>query len=1029
VGTAHLTLIEKVQDVSMPILKSAISGKQMEENEGMTIFTLVNLLQNRALPTPRSPWSLKENRIAYTFLQDGKKPSASLTYRQLDAKARTIAVYLQSRLSPGERVLLVYPQGLEAIAAFFGCLYAGVVAIPAPAPEAARMKRVLPRLEAIAVDAGASLILTTTSLLTNRDGNHLTFKARSFVSRLNGRASLLLKYYLTEGEIAQKTPQLATIPWMATEKIPSQLAAQWQQPEINGDTLAYLQYTSGSTSTPKGVMLDHNNLMGHLAALQQACGYKADLTPLAPLKCVRVASRSRSGENYSPLVAGEELGERLTEKYCDSNSVTVTWMPYFHDYGLVEGILAPLYNGTPCYLMSPMTFIKQPLRWLKAISHYRATHSQAPNFAYAYCLKRITPEERATLDLSCWQAAGNAAEPINPEVMEQFCQTFESCGFRRQTFAPAYGLAEATLLVTTSRRTDAPVFCTVSAEELAQNRIVLTPTGQRLAGSGRLLGNTVVAIVHPEKLTRCASDEVGEIWVASAGVARGYWQRPDATQETFEASTADSGEGPFLRTGDLGFIKDGELFVTGRLKDLIIIRGENYYPQDIEWVVEKSHGALRPNYGAAFAIEVDGVEQLVIAFEVERGVSKNLNVDEVVGAIRNAVAEHYELPVYGVVLLKRGSILKTSSGKIQRQACRKAFVDGSLDSIAIWTLESASSQLESVPQNDVEFLLVEVWQRVLGITSISTKDNFFELGGDSLKSAVVLAEVEKVFVKNLLLASLVAAPTIKQLAKFIVLENRKEEFTSLIPINPNGNKRPLFYVHNIGGGGLDSASTLVRYLDSERPFYGFQAVGLDGEKAPYTRIEDMVEHYIQEIQTVQPEGPYLLVGACIGGNIAFEMAQQLKKQNQQVLLVVMIDSLNPLITQEQKMQTWNHWISSGKQNRREKLIKSGLSVNQIKNILKVWEANYKIIINHVPQVYSGRVVYFSARENRDLLFGHQFDPMQPNGWNNWVSCGIEIIEVSGSHLTMHFEAHVRELAEKLNACLEEVDGVLLPDRK
>ncbi|MEG5048077.1 AMP-binding protein [Microcoleus sp. B4-C1] len=950
----------------------------------MALFTLVNLLQNLASQHPVRAASPHGNRIAYTFLEDGEKPSASLTYRSLDEKARAIATYLQSQLSVGDRVLLVYPQGLESIVAFFGCLYAGVVAIPAPAPEAARLKRILPRLEAIAADAGASLILTTASLLANRDGNPLTFKARSFVSRLNGRASLLLNYYLAEGEIAQKTPQLATIPWTATEKIPAQLAAQWRQPEINGDTLAYLQYTSGSTSTPKGVMLDHKNLMCHLAELQEACGY-------------------------------------------DSHSVTVTWMPYFHDYGLVEGILEPLYNGTPCYLMSPMAFIKQPLRWLKAISHYRATHSQAPNFAYAYCLRRITSEERATLDLSCWQAAGNGAESINPQVMEQFCQQFEPCGFRQSAFAPAYGLAEATLIVTTSQRTDDPVFCTVSAEALAQNRIALASTGQRLAGSGRLLGNNVVAIVNPETLTRCAADEVGEIWVSSAGVARGYWQRPDATQETFRAYLAETGEGPFLRTGDLGFIKYGELFVTGRLKDLIIIRGENYYPQDIEWVVEKSHPALRPNYGAAFAIEVDGVEQLVIAIEVERQKSKNLNVDEVVGAIRNAVAEHYELPVYGVVLLKRGSIPKTSSGKIQRQACRKAFVDGSLDSIAIWTLASASVQQETTAHNDLEFQLVQIWQRVLGISPISTKDNFFELGGDSLKAAVVVAEVEKIFDRNLPLASLVEAPTIEQLANFIIQENRRKEFRALVPINLNGNKRPLFYVHSIGG--LDSVSTLVRYLDPERPFYGFQAVGLDGEKAPYTRIEDMVEHYIQDIQTVQPEDPYLLVGGCTGGNIAFEMAQQLKKRGQQVLLVVMVDSLNPLITQERKMQTWNHWISSGKQNRREKLINSGLNINQVENILKVWEANYQIIINHVPQMYSGRVVYLAATENRKQEFGHQFDPMQPNGWNSLVAGGIEIIEVPGSHLTLHFEAHVRVLAEKLNACLEEVDGVLLPERK
>jgi len=698
----------------------------------MALFTLVNLLCDRAFQQPDS--------IAFAFLEDGKNESNSITYAQLDQKAVAIATYLQSRLAFGARVLLVYPQGLEAIAAFFGCLYAGVVAIPAPAPEAARLKRVLPRLEAIAVDAGASLILTTANLLARHDGSNLTFGAKSYVSYINGRASLLLDYYLAEEKIVQEAPHLATLPWIATENIP---AAQGQLPEISGDTLAYLQYTSGSTSTPKGVMLDHNNLLGHLGDLQQAGGY-------------------------------------------DAQSTTVTWMPYFHDYGLVEGILAPLYNGTPCYLMSPMAFIKQPISWLKAIDRYRATHSQAPNFAYAYCLKRIVSEELTTLDLSSWQGAGNGAEPINWEVMAQFCQFFEPCGFRPQTFAPAYGLAEATLLVTTSRRNDAPVFCTVGVEALAQNRIVETPTGKRLAGSGRLLGNTVVAIVHPEKLIRCDDDEVGEIWVASAGVARGYWQRSEATAETFRACLADTGEGMFLRTGDLGFIKDGELFVTGRLKDLIIIRGENYYPQDIEWVVERSHGALRPNAGAAFAIETAGVEQLIIAFEVDRKTSKNLNVDEVVGAIRNAVAEYYELPIYAVVLLKRGSIPKTSSGKIQRQACRQAFLEGSLDSIATWTLASADLTQEIAPgkDNNVESKLVQIWQRVLGVSSISTKDNFFELGGDSLKAAILTVEVEKVFNRDVSLATLAAAPTIWQLANLLDQHNGKVKSRSLISHKP-----------------------------------------------------------------------------------------------------------------------------------------------------------------------------------------------------------------------------------------------------
>jgi acyl-CoA synthetase (AMP-forming)/AMP-acid ligase II/thioesterase domain-containing protein/acyl carrier protein len=924
----------------------------------MTCSTLTHLLQTRAHQQP--------NQLAYRFLKNCKTPTSQLTYRQLDQQAKAIAAYLQTQLSPGSRVLLVYPQSLDAIAALFGCLYAGVIAIPAPAPDTTRLKRTLPRLEAIATDANASLILTTHNQLT-RPNPALTFEAKSFVSRLNGSPSLFLHYTL------QNHPQLATLPWTATDKIPLHFAHHWQNPPINGHTLAYLQYTSGSTSTPKGVMLDHHNLISHLAELQQAGGY-------------------------------------------DSHSITVTWMPYFHDYGLVEGILEPLYNGTPCYLMSPTAFIKSPQRWLEAISHYRATHSQAPNFAYAYCVQRITPEP-ATLDLSSWQAAGNAAEPINPQILEQFCQRFQPWGFRPQTFAPAYGLAEATLLVTTSRKSQSPLCCTVSQEALSQNRFVETAIGQKLASSGRLLDNTQVAIAHPETLTRCQPDEIGEIWVASAGVARGYWQRPDITQDTFHAYLNDTGEGPFLRTGDLGAIHNGELFVTGRLKDLIIVRGENYYPQDIEWVAEKSHPALRPGYGAAFAVDVDGVEQLVIAFEVA---SKTPNLKEIVDAIRSALAEQFELTVYGAVLLKRGSILKTSSGKIQRQACRKAFlvgVDGinPWQTLVTWTLDQPSPNSSNPPQNEAEEQLAQIWQQVLGIESVNRTDNFFELGGNSLKGAIVVTEIEKVFAQKIPLASLTEAKTLEKLAHQIVQKYWQTVGSrSLVSARPEGSKRPFFCVHAIGGRG--GTANLARYLDPQRPVYGLQAVGIDGKKAPHTSIQPMVEHYIQEIQTVQPQGPYLLGGRCIGGNIALEMAQQLTQRGEQVLLVVMLDSPNPLITAEQKNQQWTRWQSLAKERKREKFQKQGLSPHLIENILNVSEANWQVIMSHYPKIYSGRVVYFSAAKNQALgLTG--FDPMQPQGWNDFVAGGLEIIKFPGKHAGFNFQV----LGDKLNTCLEQVE--------
>lgn len=577
-------------------------------SETVKYSTLIDLLRTLSTEQPEKP--------AYTFLVDGKNEGESFTYSSLERRVRAIAALLQKHQAKGERGLLLYPQGIEAIAAFCACLYSGVIAIPVPPPEAGRLKRTLPRLRAIVQDAQATIVLTNAKIIS-----------------------------LVE-EVADEFPEFQTMQWVDTESVDLELAEQWQDPEITSDTLAYLQYTSGSTSTPKGVMLTHWNLIHHLAYLQRACGY----TP---------------------------------------ESVTVTWMPYFHDYGLVEGMMEPLYNGSHCYIMSPFSFVKQPLRWLEAISNYKATHSQAPNFAYDLCVRRAKPKQLSTIDLSSWEAAGNAAEPINPKVMESFYETFSTCGFRWNAFAPCYGLAEDTLLVSAKPKLTDPVLCTVDATALVEKNRVVKPSGDETnvrayPSCGRLVCETKVAIVNPETLTKCATDEVGEIWVSDPSVAQGYWQRPEATKETFQAYINDSGEGPFLRTGDLGFIKDGELYITGRIKDLIIIRGTNHYPQDIEWTVQQVHPSLRPDYGAAFSIEVKGDEHLVIVQEVERR-TQDLDVEKVISDIRQAVSEEHELQAYAVVLAKSGNILKTASGKIQRRACRSNFLAGELDVIADWS--------------------------------------------------------------------------------------------------------------------------------------------------------------------------------------------------------------------------------------------------------------------------------------------------------------------------------------------------------
>jgi acyl-CoA synthetase (AMP-forming)/AMP-acid ligase II len=525
----------------------------------------------------------------------------------------------------GERALLLYPPGLEYIAGFFGCLYAGTIAVPAYPPNPARLERTLPRLQAMVANAGATVVLTN-----------------QLIQSLAGAAF-------------EQAPDLGALRWIATNTNNHGAEQGWQEPDLNEDSLAFLQYTSGSTGTPKGVMLSHANLLHNLSTIRHAF-------------------------------------EMTFE------DVVVIWLPPYHDMGLIGGIMEPLYVGCQCILISPAMFLQRPLRWLQAISRYSATVSGGPNFAYDLCARRITPEQRATLDLSRWRLAFSGAEPIRQQTLDDFTATFEPSGFRREAFYPCYGLAEASLLVTGGPPDAAPWSLSLQAAALENHRIVMAdpadPGARTLVGSGQIPAGQQVAIVDPETMLRSQPDCVGEIWLSSSSIAQGYWARPEETTQTFQASIADTGEGPFMRTGDLGFVRDNELFVAGRLKDLIIVDGRNHYPQDIEATVAASHPAVRSGCIAAFSVEVNGIERLVIVTEVERGFmvaqrkrgeanggerDPSAERQAMVNAIRRAVSEQHELGVYAVVLLKTGYIPKTSSGKIQRHACRAKFLEGTLD--------------------------------------------------------------------------------------------------------------------------------------------------------------------------------------------------------------------------------------------------------------------------------------------------------------------------------------------------------------
>ena len=685
----------------------------------LAISNLVDLLKFRAVRQPQ--------KKAYIFLENGEREQASLTYRQLDERAEAIAAYLRARATAGnslskrhsQRALLLYPAGLDFITAFFGCLYAGIVAIPAYPP---RRNQSLERLQAIARDAGAAIALSTQKVVADVEKS---WDADPLSSNL--------QWLATDGELAGGDSKTVS---------PS--------PE----TLAFLQYTSGSTGTPKGVMVSHGNIM-HNSKVIYTCF------------------------ESSP------------------DHVGVSWLPFHHDMGLIGGVLQTIYGGGTVVLMPPVAFLQKPIRWLQAISRYRAVTSGGPNFAYELCVQSARPEQIAALDLSCWDLAFTGAEPVRPKTLARFVDAFAACGFSDRAFYPCYGMAETTLLVTGGIRAEAPVIYTVNSSALARNQIVpssVATENKALVGCGRSWFDQKVKIVDPDSLTVCDPQKIGEIWVSGKSVAQGYWKRAAQTQETFEAYLSDTGEGPFLRTGDLGFFKDEELFVTGRLKDVVIIRGRNHYPQDIELTVETAHEALQVAGAAAFSVEANSAEQLVVVQEVKRPYLRGLNdeaiAQQIILAIRRAVSEAHELQVYAVHLLKPGSLPKTSSGKVQRKQCKADFLADNLGSVAQWQRElqkvvevdtEFSVDLEGLDENE-KIRAVEAWltHRVarrlqISPSEVDRQEPLASYGLDSLQAVEISSELEAWLKQPVFPTIAYDFPTIEALSKQLVVGEPMQE--------------------------------------------------------------------------------------------------------------------------------------------------------------------------------------------------------------------------------------------------------------
>jgi acyl-CoA synthetase (AMP-forming)/AMP-acid ligase II/acyl carrier protein len=646
--------------------------------------TLVHVVRHWAAIQPES--------TAYVYVADGKE--LALTYGELDERAAAIAAELNARQAPGTTALMMYPLGLDFVEAFFGCLYAGVIAVPL---HPGRGKSASARLSGVVRDCGAQSVLTTSTLASALGG------------QLRGEESL-------QGLAVVQTDRVAA---GATASIGASVAPP-------AFAVAFLQYTSGSTSQPKGTMVTHRNIMANQAMLSS------------------VFSNDRS-------------------------TVIASWLPIFHDMGLIGNVLHAAYLGVPCVLLSTLGFIKSPISWLRAIDRYKATFSGAPNFAYDMCVSKTTPEERAGLDLSHWRIAFNGAEPVRQRTLEEFSKVFEPHGFQRSAFVPTYGLAEATLVVSGTNGV-APQYFHADSGLLKEG--VVAPAhnpgaSQALVSNGRWEhADQNIVIVDPETQQVCPSGQVGEIWVAGSHVAAGYWKKEAATADTFGA-TLPGDSRRYLRTGDLGFVGRTGLFVTGRIKDLIIFRGQNIYPQDIELSVELAAPEVRPSCTAAFALEGEAGVGVVVVAELEQRGSAS---PELLARIVGQVQERHELPLDRLVLVRRNSVPKTTSGKIQRRKCREELVAGTFDVIADWQNPSSPSAQSEHGLHSRVGEHARRWiakRQNLAVESVDLGASIAAFGLDSIQKVELVHSVEQAFAVSIPESSFFAFETIEDLVRAV----------------------------------------------------------------------------------------------------------------------------------------------------------------------------------------------------------------------------------------------------------------------
>lgn len=649
--------------------------------------------------------------------RDGQVVDTPISYAALDVRVRALAAHLQERFAAGERALLLLDNDDHYAVAFLACAYAGLIAVPVFPPESMRPQH-LARLAGIAQDAQARAVLTTSGI----------------------QAAM--------GAVLDAFPGVTCL---AVDTVGAEGAHAWRAHEPTDSDIAFLQYTSGSTAKPKGVMVSHGNLMANERVMEQTLGLHAD-------------------------------------------DVFASWLPLYHDMGLIGGLLQPIHRGAPLVLMTPRFFLERPQRWLEAVTRHRATVTGGPDFAFRLCLERIKEAQLEALDLSSWRIAYTGAEPVRHDTLREFGERFAPAGFDATAFQPCYGLAEATLFITGGRASKEVVARGFSPEALGRGLALQTSEGAVLIGCGQTAQEHVVRITDPANRAVLPDGQVGEIWACGPSIARGYWENVAATQEALVAHAGQT----WLRTGDLGFMLDGQLFVTGRIKDLIIVRGHNLYPQDIERAIEREVEAVRPGRVSAFAVNGPDGEGIGVAAEVSRGMQKIARPQALVEALSTAVSELCGQPLSVVALLQPGVLPKTSSGKLQRQAARKGVAERSLDAYAIWDNgrfvvggEDVASAVAAEPADEIERELATIWRDVLQLdlgAPVGREAHFFVLGGNSLAAVQAVARIGERWGVEFSVRTLFEQPRLAESANAVRLALSEGRVRASIPVIPEPHR-------------------------------------------------------------------------------------------------------------------------------------------------------------------------------------------------------------------------------------------------